>query len=235
VFVVHGDIANAALLAWLFQRIPFTHVAHMAAQAGVRYAMDNPQSYIHSNVEGFVSVLEASRRADRPPAIVWASSSSVYGLNRRAPFSERHATDRPASLYGATKKAGEALSALVQPPPRPLPHGPALLHRLRALGPTRHGLLLLHAGHSPRAAHQDLHEARPCESPTPQGPPPATRTLLASRAGGEGARDRAGRRRASFLGASPVSLASPSPPSFRREDKGGTWRDLKQACTVCSG
>lgn len=110
VFTLHGDITNADLFSWLFHRIPFTHVAHMAAQAGVRYAMENPQSYVHSNVAGFVSVLEACRKADRQPAVIWASSSSVYGLNRRVPFSETHRTDKPASLYAATKKAGEVLA-----------------------------------------------------------------------------------------------------------------------------
>jgi len=103
VFIVHGDINNGELLSWLFQRIRFTHVAHMAAQAGVRYAMENPQSYVHSNVAGFVSVMEACRKAAVQPAIVWASSSSVYGLNRKVPFSESHRTDRPASLYAATE------------------------------------------------------------------------------------------------------------------------------------
>ncbi|CAA6664095.1 unnamed protein product [Spirodela intermedia] len=73
--------------------------------------MRSPQSYVHSNVAGFVSLLEAAaKRADPPPAVVWASSSSVYGLNEGRPFSEAHRTDRPASLYAATKKAGEEIA-----------------------------------------------------------------------------------------------------------------------------
>ncbi|KAL8037268.1 hypothetical protein ABFX02_11G029400 [Erythranthe guttata] len=83
---------------------------HLAAQAGVRYAMENPHSYVHSNIAGLVTLLEACKTADPQPAIVWASSSSVYGLNEKAPFSESDRTDRPASLYAATKKAGEEIT-----------------------------------------------------------------------------------------------------------------------------
>ncbi|GJN04061.1 hypothetical protein PR202_ga21572 [Eleusine coracana subsp. coracana] len=109
--VLDADINDAALLARLFAAWPFTHVLHLAAQAGVRHAMRAPQAYVASNVAGLVSVFEAAaRRADPQPAVVWASSSSVYGLNTDAPFSEDHRTDRPASLYAATKKAGEAIA-----------------------------------------------------------------------------------------------------------------------------
>lgn len=83
---------------------------HLAAQAGVRYAMKNPGSYVHSNIAGFVSLLEACKSANPQPAIVWASSSSVYGLNSKIPFSEKDRTDQPASLYAATKKAGEEIA-----------------------------------------------------------------------------------------------------------------------------
>ncbi|KAE9614199.1 hypothetical protein Lal_00016800 [Lupinus albus] len=110
VFVVDGDINDAALLRKLFDVVPFTHVMHLAAQAGVRYAMQNPASYVHSNIAGFVNLLEACRSANPQPAIVWASSSSVYGLNSKVPFSEKDRTDQPASLYAATKKAGEEIA-----------------------------------------------------------------------------------------------------------------------------
>ncbi|URE03536.1 RmlD substrate binding domain [Musa troglodytarum] len=110
VFVVEGDIDDGALLRKLFDVVPFTHVVHLAAQAGVRHALVDPASYVHSNVAGLVSVLEAAKAADPQPAIVWASSSSVYGLNSRVPFSEADRTDRPASLYAATKKAGEEIA-----------------------------------------------------------------------------------------------------------------------------
>ncbi|WOL03683.1 UDP-glucuronate 4-epimerase 6-like [Canna indica] len=111
VLVLDADINDGALLAKLFEVVPFSHVLHLAAQAGVRYATRNPQSYVASNVAGLVSLFEiVAKHADPQPAIVWASSSSVYGLNTDAPFSELHRTDRPASLYAATKKAGEAIA-----------------------------------------------------------------------------------------------------------------------------
>ncbi|RWW68617.1 hypothetical protein BHE74_00023874 [Ensete ventricosum] len=111
VLVLDADINNGALIAKLFDVVPFSHVLHLAAQAGVRYAARNPQSYVASNVAGLVSLFEtAAKHADPQPSIVWASSSSVYGLNTEAPFSELHRTDRPASLYAATKKAGEAIA-----------------------------------------------------------------------------------------------------------------------------
>ncbi|XP_042515912.1 UDP-glucuronate 4-epimerase 3-like [Macadamia integrifolia] len=110
VFVVEGDINDSALLRKLFDVVAFTHVMHLAAQAGVRYAMQNPGSYVHSNIAGFVNVLEVCKSANPQPAIVWASSSSVYGLNSKVPFSERDRTDQPASLYAATKKAGEEIA-----------------------------------------------------------------------------------------------------------------------------
>lgn len=110
IFVVEGDLNDAELLEKLFDIVPFTHVLHLAAQAGVRYAMQNPLSYINSNVAGFVNLLEVAKNADPQPAIVWASSSSVYGLNKHVPFSEDHRTDQPASLYAATKKAGEEIA-----------------------------------------------------------------------------------------------------------------------------
>ncbi|CAO2211588.1 unnamed protein product [Urochloa humidicola] len=116
VAVLDADINDGALLRRLLAAAPFTHVLHLAAQAGVRHAMRDPQAYVASNVAGLVSVLEAAARGHggphryQQPAVVWASSSSVYGLNTESPFSEEHRTDRPASLYAATKKAGEAIA-----------------------------------------------------------------------------------------------------------------------------
>lgn len=110
IFIVEGDINDVSLLKKLFEVVPFTHVMHLAAQAGVRYAMKNPASYVHSNIAGFVSLLEVCKDANPQPAIVWASSSSVYGLNTKVPFSEKDRTDQPASLYAATKKAGEEIA-----------------------------------------------------------------------------------------------------------------------------
>lgn len=110
VYIVEGDINDYKLLKKLFGIVRFTHVMHLAAQAGVRYAMKNPGSYVHSNIAGFVSLLEACKNANPQPSVVWASSSSVYGLNKKVPFSERDRTDQPASLYAATKKAGEEIA-----------------------------------------------------------------------------------------------------------------------------
>ncbi|KAL5992104.1 UDP-glucuronate 4-epimerase 6 [Asimina triloba] len=110
VFIVEADLNDAHVLSKLFDIVPFTHILHLAAQAGVRYAMQNPQSYVSSNIAGFVNLLEIAKAADPQPAIVWASSSSVYGLNTQNPFSESHRTDQPASLYAATKKAGEEIA-----------------------------------------------------------------------------------------------------------------------------
>lgn len=83
VFVVEGDINDEVLLKTLFELGQFTHVMHLAAQAGVRYAMQNPGSYIHSNIAGLVNLFEVCKAANPQPAIVWASSSSVYGLNTK--------------------------------------------------------------------------------------------------------------------------------------------------------
>ncbi|KAJ8755215.1 hypothetical protein K2173_019013 [Erythroxylum novogranatense] len=110
VFIVEGDLNDAPLLTKLFDVVRFTHILHLAAQAGVRYAMQNPQSYVSSNIAGFVNLLEVAKTANPQPATVWASSSSVYGLNTEVPFSEMHRTDQPASLYAATKKAGEEIA-----------------------------------------------------------------------------------------------------------------------------
>ncbi|KAJ6846029.1 UDP-glucuronate 4-epimerase 6-like [Iris pallida] len=111
IFVVDGDINDGPLLVKLFDVAAFTHVLHLAAQAGVRYAMKNPQSYVASNIAGLVNLFEVAGKLVNPqPAIVWASSSSVYGLNTENPFSEADRTDQPASLYAATKKAGEEIA-----------------------------------------------------------------------------------------------------------------------------
>ncbi|KAF5775717.1 putative UDP-glucuronate 4-epimerase [Helianthus annuus] len=98
IFIVEGDINDTVLLTKLFEVIHFTHEMYLAAQAGVRYAMQNPKSYIYSNIAGFVNVLEVCKNANPQPVIVWASSSSVYGLNTKVPFSEKDRTDQPTSL-----------------------------------------------------------------------------------------------------------------------------------------
>jgi UDP-glucuronate 4-epimerase len=93
----------------LFDRHAFDRVCHLAAQAGVRYSIENPRTYVESNVVGFLNILEACRAA-RTGYLVFASSSSVYGLSRQMPFSTRKCSDHPMSLYAATKKADEAMA-----------------------------------------------------------------------------------------------------------------------------
>jgi UDP-glucuronate 4-epimerase len=103
------DIARAAPLRALFRSTKPDAVLHLAAQAGVRYSLENPQSYVHTNLVGFANVLEACRH-HRPGHLAFASSSSVYGNNPDLPWSESHNVDHPLSLYAATKKANELMA-----------------------------------------------------------------------------------------------------------------------------
>lgn len=103
------DIADRDGVAALFQRHRFDGVVHLAAQAGVRYSIENPQSYIDTNLVGHANILEGCRHGG-VGHLVYASSSSVYGANTALPFSEHHNVDHPISLYAATKKANELVS-----------------------------------------------------------------------------------------------------------------------------
>ena len=103
------DLENGAAIAQLFAAQRPSRVVHLAAQAGVRYSLENPLAYVNSNVVGFLSILEGCRHHGIKH-LVYASSSSVYGGNRRLPFSEQHAVNHPVSLYAATKKANELMA-----------------------------------------------------------------------------------------------------------------------------
>ena len=106
---VHADVADReAMFALSDDRI--THVLHLAAQAGVRFSMIDPYAYVTANVMGQVVMLEFCRRLTRLAHFTYASSSSVYGLNRELPFAEDARVDTPSSLYAATKRSGELLS-----------------------------------------------------------------------------------------------------------------------------
>jgi UDP-glucuronate 4-epimerase len=107
--IVEGDICDKEKVEGILRDNAITHVIHLAAQAGVRYSLENPDAYISSNIQGFVSVLEACRSV---PGIkfVYASSSSVYGRNTKVPFSIEDRVDNQASLYGATKKSNELIA-----------------------------------------------------------------------------------------------------------------------------
>ena len=103
------DIIDKPALMALFEDHAFTEVVHLAAQAGVRYSLDNPDVYAQSNLVGFLNMLEACRH-HRPAHLIYASSSSVYGTNRKMPFSVEDSVDHPISLYAATKRANELLA-----------------------------------------------------------------------------------------------------------------------------
>jgi UDP-glucuronate 4-epimerase len=103
------DLAEAAPTAKLFRDGAFSHVVHLAAQPGVRHSLTHPEAYIRNNVVAFGHVLEGCRHA-RTAHLVYASSSSVYGASHDLPFTEDQRTDRPVSLYAATKCANEAMA-----------------------------------------------------------------------------------------------------------------------------
>ena len=106
---VKGSIADHSFLERIFQEYSFDLVVNLAAQAGVRYSITNPDAYIESNLVGFYNILEACRR--HPVAhLVYASSSSVYGMNRKIPYAVDDPVDNPVSLYAATKKSNELMA-----------------------------------------------------------------------------------------------------------------------------
>ena len=106
---VEGDLADRAAVLRLFATAAPRYVAHLAAQAGVRHSIENPAAYADSNLTGFLNVLEGCRASD-VAHLVYASSSSVYGGNRKLPFAESDPVDHPVSLYAATKKANELMA-----------------------------------------------------------------------------------------------------------------------------
>ena len=103
------DITDRVALTDLFEKEKFTHILHLAGQAGVRYSIENPYTYIDSNVVGFENLLENCRNFS-VKHFVYASSSSVYGLNASIPYKETDMTESPVSLYAATKKANELMA-----------------------------------------------------------------------------------------------------------------------------
>lgn len=107
--MIRGDLADRELMESLFSSESFERVVHLGAQAGVRYSIDNPHTYIDSNIVGTLNVLEGCRHHS-VEHLVYASSSSVYGANTSMPFSTRDNVDHPLALYGATKKANELMA-----------------------------------------------------------------------------------------------------------------------------
>ena len=106
---VKGDLADKKLIDDLFDKYKFDIVVNLAAQAGVRYSIENPDAYINSNIIGFYNILEACRH-NMPKHLVYASSSSVYGSNKKVPYCTSDKVDNPVSLYAATKKSNELLA-----------------------------------------------------------------------------------------------------------------------------
>jgi len=103
------DMSDRKGMKEVFSKYRFDRVINLAAQAGVRYSITDPHTYIDSNIKGFLHILEGCRHTE-VPHLVYASSSSVYGLNTQMPFSVHHNVDHPISLYAATKKAGELMA-----------------------------------------------------------------------------------------------------------------------------
>ncbi len=103
------DIGDRSAIEKLFAAEKFGPVLHLAAQAGVRYSLENPYVYIHSNVTGFTNLIEAAQNK-KTPHFIYASSSSVYGANEKTPFSENDRVDHPISLYAATKRSDELIA-----------------------------------------------------------------------------------------------------------------------------
>ncbi len=106
---VEADLADQAAVDGVFAAHRFDRVVHLAAQAGVRYSVTQPRAYVHSNLVGFVNILEACRHAE-VPHLTYSSSSSVYGANQTIPFAVEQNVDHPLSLYAASKKANELMA-----------------------------------------------------------------------------------------------------------------------------
>jgi UDP-glucuronate 4-epimerase len=106
---VKADLCENKKLETIFENNKFETVIHLAAQAGVRYSLENPRAYVDSNIVGFLNILECYRKY-HVKHLIYASSSSVYGLNTKLPFSENDSVDHPASLYAATKKSNELMA-----------------------------------------------------------------------------------------------------------------------------
>lgn len=106
---IRGNLADQSLVNRCFQEHSFDRVIHLAAQAGVRYSLENPHSYVESNIIAFTNLLEACRYA-KTPHLTYASTSSVYGANTKMPFSEHVGANHPLQFYAATKKANEMMA-----------------------------------------------------------------------------------------------------------------------------
>lgn len=158
--VVRGDMCDEPMVAELITRHGVTHVASMAAQAGVRYSLSSPHTYTKYNVECFVSLLETLRRTP-DVKLIYASSSSVYGANTEVPFSEAHRVDSQNSLYAATKKANEAIAHVyhgLYGIPGKCPSSPISFQCFFSFPPGCRGPFLLHFGSISLHACSESHD-----------------------------------------------------------------------------
>jgi UDP-glucuronate 4-epimerase len=137
---IKQDIADKTGMEDLWRKHgPFKRVVHLAAQAGVRYSLQNPYAYITSNCMGHLTVLEMCRHTEGFKHLVYASSSSVYGGNTKLPFSVKDPVDNPVSLYAATKRSDELMSQAYS-------NGAEVFYSLRSMGSPGYGAFYFHQG-----------------------------------------------------------------------------------------
>ena len=144
---VRMNLEDREQIGQLFQKEKFDLVCNLAAQAGVRYSIENPHAYIQSNIVGFANILEACRH-NNIQHLVYASSSSVYGNNTKMPLSVDDRVDNPVSLYAATKKSNELMAHTYSHLYGIPTTGLRFFYGLRPLGTPRHGVLFVHKKYS---------------------------------------------------------------------------------------
>lgn len=145
------DLNDKSELIELFKNEHFDHVIHLAAQAGVRYSLSNPDAYIQSNIVGFLNILECCRQFP-VQHLTYASSSSVYGLNEKQPFSTEDHVDHPVSLYAASKKSNE-LMAHTYSHLFKIPTTGLRFFTVYGVGSPRHGFVSIHRSHIKKPAY----------------------------------------------------------------------------------
>ncbi len=160
------DLADRPGMAALFAAERPDRVVHLAAQAGVRYSLENPEAYVDSNVVGFLSVLQGCPGVEAAH-LVFASTSSVFGANAPCPSRSTRGPPHPLTLYAATKLADEGHGPRLRPPLRLPVHGPAVLHRLRAVGPARHGADEVRPRHPRRRGRSTSTARATCSATSP--------------------------------------------------------------------
>ena len=152
-------LEDADALGAAFQSVKPEIVVHLAAQAGVRYSLEHPRAYVDANLVGAFNVLEQAR-ALQVRHLLFASTSSIYGVSEKRPFEELDRADYPLTLYAASKKAGELISHAQSHLWGYPHHGVPILHGLRTLGPARHVALAVRGSHLRRRSDRCLRARR---------------------------------------------------------------------------